>query len=91
MVRRYHSYSPEFQSLNVMSSLGAVILGVSYVAPLVYLAKSFLSGEPAGRNPWQAHGLEWQTESPPPAENFLSPPTVSASAYEYVPAEPADA
>ena len=37
MPRRYHSYPPEMQVLNVMSSAGASILAVGYLLPLGYL------------------------------------------------------
>ncbi|HEX7529048.1 MAG TPA: cbb3-type cytochrome c oxidase subunit I, partial [Thermoanaerobaculia bacterium] len=33
MPRRYHSYPPEFQVLNVMSSAGATVLGLGYLMP----------------------------------------------------------
>ncbi len=66
MPRRYHSYPPEFQVWNVMSSAGASILAVGYVLPLFYLFYSLWYGTPAGPNPWKATGLEWQTPSPPP-------------------------
>ena len=70
MPRRYHAYPPEFQVLNVLSSAGASILGVGYLLPMFYLAWSLRYGKPAGANPWGASGLEWETTSPPPTENF---------------------
>ena len=36
MPRRYHSYPPEFQILNVLSTAGATILAVGYLLPMVY-------------------------------------------------------
>src|SRR5213075_252587 len=66
MPRRYHAYPEEFQVLNVMSTAGASILGVGYLLPMIYLLWSLRYGEPAGDNPWDATGLEWQTPSPPP-------------------------
>ena len=74
MPRRYHVYPPEFQVLNVMSSAGASILAVGYVLPLFYLIWSLCYGKPAGPNPWSATGLEWQTPSPPPTDNFEETP-----------------
>jgi cytochrome c oxidase subunit I len=85
MPRRYHSYPPEFQVLNVMSSAGASILAVGYVLPLVYLIWSLGYGKPAGPNPWGATGLEWQTPSPPPTDNFSATPIVTQGPYEYSP------
>jgi cytochrome c oxidase subunit 1 len=83
MPRRYHTYPPEFQVLNVMSSAGATILGVGYLLPLIYLIWSLRYGPIAGPNPWRATGLEWQTSSPPPTDNFLETPVVTDDPYNY--------
>jgi cytochrome c oxidase subunit I len=84
MPRRYHFYPPEFQMLNVMSTAGASILAVGYVLPLVYLLASLRWGKLAGPNPWDATGLEWQTSSPPPKDNFIETPMVIGPPYDYV-------
>ncbi|MGN6136972.1 MAG: cytochrome c oxidase subunit I [Aureliella sp.] len=81
--RRYHSYPSEFQVFHVMSTLGASILGVGYLLPLIYLLWSLKYGRRASDNPWKATGLEWTTPSPPPTHNFLTPPTVDEPAYAY--------
>ena len=83
MPRRYHMYDPSFQVWNVMSTAGASILGIAYILPLCYLIPSLWFGKPAGRNPWHATGLEWQTPSPPPTENFEETPVVVRPPYEY--------
>jgi cytochrome c oxidase subunit 1 len=83
MPRRYHAYPPEFQVLNVMSTAGASILAVGYALPLTYLLWSLRYGKKAGPNPWHATGLEWQTASPPPPDNFPEIPVVNCGPYEY--------
>ena len=83
MPRRYHTYPPEWQTLNVMSSAGATILGVGYLIPIVYLIWSLKFGPKASANPWGAVGLEWETTSPPPVHNFVTPPVVTTEAYDY--------
>ena len=83
MPRRYHAYPDEFQVLNVLSSAGASVLAVGYLLPLFYFALSLKYGEVAGDNPWGAVGLEWNTTSPPPTENFPTTPVVTWDAYEY--------
>jgi cytochrome c oxidase subunit I len=83
MPRRYHFYPEEFQVLNVMSSAGASILAVGYIVPLIYLGWSMRHGKPAGANPWGATGLEWQTPSPPPTENFETTAVVTEPPYHY--------
>ncbi len=55
MPRRYHIYAPEYQVWNVLSTAGALILGVGYLLPLCYLIPSLWFGKPAGRNPWARH------------------------------------
>ncbi len=84
MPRRYSSYPPEFQVLNVMSTAGATILAVGYLLPILYLTWSMRYGKVAGPNPWPATGIEWQTPSPPPTENFEVTPEVSWDPYDFV-------
>ena len=83
MPRRYHMYPEEFQVLNVLSSAGASILGAGYLIPMIYFVWSLRKGALAGDNPWGAVGLEWQTPSPPPPENFPVTPVVTHEAYAY--------
>lgn len=83
MPRRYWSYPDEYQVLNVLSSAGASILGVGYFIPMVYFLWSMRYGKRATANPWGAVGLEWETTSPPPTENFLVPPVVEHGPYDY--------
>jgi len=83
MPRRYHSYPPEFQVLNVLSSAGASILAVGYLLPFAYLLWSMFYGKHAADNPWSATGLEWQTASPPPEHNFDAAPSVTTEPYAY--------
>jgi cytochrome c oxidase subunit I len=83
MPRRYHTYAPEFQIFNVMSTGGAAVLGIGYLLPMIYLTWSLFYGKKASANPWGAKGLEWEIPSPPPTENFERTPIVMEEAYEY--------
>lgn len=83
MPRRYYTYAPEFQLYNIMSTGGAAVLGIGYLLPMIYLIWSLFYGKKAPANPWTAKGLEWQTDSPPPPENFERTPIVMEEAYEY--------
>ncbi len=83
MPRRYHVYPDEFQVLNVMSTAGASILGLGYLLPMAYLVWSLRYAARAPANPWRATGLEWQTPSPPPTENFAVTPIVDEPPYYY--------
>jgi cytochrome c oxidase subunit 1 len=83
MPRRYHAYPPEFQVLNVLSTAGASVLAFGYLLPFCYFLWSLRYGALAPANPWGATGLEWQTPSPPPTENFEQTPVVTREAYDY--------
>jgi cytochrome c oxidase subunit 1 len=83
MPRRYFQYDDAYHIYNVMSSTGAVVLALAYLLPLFYLTWSLFYGEPAGDNPWNATGLEWQTSSPPPKHNFEKTPVVINEPYDY--------
>ena len=83
MPRRYASYPPEFQVLNILSSAGATILGVGFAMPVFYLIYSLFYGEKAPDNPWLLPSLEWRTQSPPITENFETTPIVTWEAYEF--------
>lgn len=85
MPRRYHEYPPEFQVWQVMSSTGAAVLAFAYLWPLFYLGWSLVKGERAPDNPHDATGLEWQTSSPPPKDNFARAPVVVVEPYRYHP------
>jgi len=41
---------------------------------LAYLVVAIFNGKPAGDNPWRSKSLEWRSPSPPPHENFATPP-----------------
>ncbi|HMT09179.1 MAG TPA: cytochrome c oxidase subunit I [Pyrinomonadaceae bacterium] len=83
MPRRYAAYPEEMQVLNIFSTAGASVLGVGLVMPVVYLTMSLINGKKAEDNPWMHPGLEWRTSSPPPTENFDTPPVVTWEAYEF--------
>jgi len=56
---------------------------LAYVLPMAYFLWSLRYAPKASSNPWQATGLEWQTPSPPPTENFERTPIVTDEPYSY--------
>jgi len=72
MPRRIATYTPadHWTTLNVLSSAGAYLIGVSFLFFLVNQWISWRRPIPAGDNPWDGHALEWATSSPPPHHNF---------------------
>jgi len=83
MVRRISSYDPQYTDGNVISSLGAFLLGISILPFIANTISSWALGARAGNNPWNATGLEWITTSPPPEENFVELPVVTSEPYGY--------
>jgi cytochrome c oxidase subunit 1 len=88
MPRRVASYDPEFTFWNVLASVGAFVLGISIIPFLLNMVSSWISGKPAGNNPWRAIGLEWLVSSPPDVENFEEIPIVVSEPYGYGKNEP---
>jgi len=78
MPRRVANYPADlgWQTLNVVSTVGAFMIGVSFVILLVNLLVSWLHPVPAGDNPWDAHTLEWFATSPPAHHNFERLPPI---------------
>jgi cytochrome c oxidase subunit 1 len=79
MPRRVYTYPPEvgWAPLNLVASLGAALMVLGTLVFLVNAWRSRTAGALAGDNPWEAGTLEWATSSPPPACNFVCPPTVA--------------
>jgi cytochrome c oxidase subunit I+III len=80
MPRRVYTYPAGlgWDGLNLLSTLGALIVAASVALFLWNVWRSRRDGEPAGDNPWGAASLEWATASPPPRANFDRPPVVHA-------------
>jgi cytochrome c oxidase subunit 1 len=80
MTRRIYTYAPEtgWGTLNLVSSLGAVVIVASVALFIGNVFYSLRRGAIAGDNPWGAPSLEWATQSPPPSYVFLHVPIVES-------------
>ena len=77
MPRRIVDYSLPFSDLNLVSSIGAGILGLTQVMFLYIVVKTIRGGEKATDQVWDgAEGLEWTIPSPAPHHTFETPPHV---------------
>ena len=79
MPRRVYTYGPDmhWQALSAFASSGVILMTAGLIVFLVNFFRSREIGEVAGNNPWGDSSLEWGTTSPPPAYNYLYPPTVN--------------
>ena len=78
MPRRIYDYSEDLgvETYNLISTIGAFILGIGVVITCVNVIVSIKKGKRAGNDPWQGNTLEWFTTSPPAANNFDVVPRV---------------
>ena len=80
MPRRYADYLPSdgFTTLNMISTVGAFILGVSTLPFLWNVFRSYRYGEVVTvDDPWGfGNSLEWATSCPPPRHNFTELPRI---------------
>ncbi|MEZ4361799.1 MAG: cbb3-type cytochrome c oxidase subunit I [Kofleriaceae bacterium] len=74
MPRRYWDYDPEFKIFHQLSTVGAVVLGVSIFVQGIYFLWAAKNGARANDNPWGSSTLEWQAPTPPTLYNFTTPP-----------------
>ncbi len=79
MPRRYADYleADGFTTLNVVSTVGAFLLGMSTLPFLLNVIRSARNPRVEVDDPWGwGRSLEWATSSPPPRHNFASMPRI---------------
>jgi cytochrome c oxidase subunit 1 len=78
MPRRYPDYADEFTALNLVSSAGAALLGLS-ILPFLYNVWRTARRAPrvVADDPWgYGNSLEWATPCPIPRHNFTAIPAI---------------
>ena len=80
MPRRVYTYPAGlgFDTLNLISTAGAIILATGFLVFLVDVIRSALREEHSDRNPWQAGTLEWLAEMPPKPWGVRSVPEIDS-------------
>jgi cytochrome c oxidase subunit 1 len=80
MPRSIYTYGADrgWGTLNMITSIGGVIQAAAVLIFAVNLTWSYLKGEVAGNDPWDAWTLEWAIPSPPPVYNFAQDPVVTS-------------
>jgi len=78
MPRRIYDYGADrgWTDLNILSTVGGIVMGISIILLVYNLIRSTISGERVGNDPWEGDTLEWTTTSPPPDYNFAEIPVV---------------
>jgi cytochrome c oxidase subunit I+III len=84
--RRDFVYDAAFVPWHRLATVGAFVLGVSFLVMFYNLSKSLVSGDAAGDNPWAySTTTEWAIPSPPPLENFPGIPSFSGGSLRFEP------
>jgi cytochrome c oxidase subunit 1/cytochrome c oxidase subunit I+III len=80
MPRRVFTYPdlPGYAILNLISTIGAFLMGASVLLLVYIVYRSIKNGKSAGNDPWNGFTLEWLTSSPPPLKNFGEVPGVKS-------------
>jgi cytochrome c oxidase subunit 1 len=80
MPRRVYTYDSGqgWETFNLLSTIGAITVGVATLIFVYNILRSRRSGVRAGPNPWGAPTLEWSIPSPPPVYNFAKIPRVTS-------------
>jgi cytochrome c oxidase subunit 1 len=85
MPRRYFTHLPKYHAMHVIATVGSIILAAGLVLFFANLIVALFKGKKAEQNPWGGVTLEWQIESPPPAENFSEIPIIKGRSYAFNP------
>jgi len=75
----------QYQDIRVLATVSLLVMLVFQLVFFYNCIVSWLSGEEAGKNPWNSNTLEWTTPSPPGHGNWPPEelPTVYRGPYEY--------
>jgi cytochrome c oxidase subunit I+III len=83
--RRVFEYDPSMTVWHQLSTLGAVVLGGSFLIMIYNLVVSAYGGEVADDDPWAyVTTAEWAVSSPPPLENFPGLPSYASGKLEFL-------
>lgn len=102
MPRRVYTYldgQPGWNEMNLVSTIGALLMGVAVVILVINIVITLMKPKNATNDPWEdGRTMEWAIPSPPPEYNFKQTPLVRgldawwvekrAGNKEMTPAEP---
>jgi cytochrome c oxidase subunit I len=78
MPRSIYTYEADrgWNTINMIVSAGGAVQAIAVLILVWNFVDSFMHGQEAGNDPWDAWTLEWSTPSPPPDYNFADDPVV---------------
>jgi len=77
MPRRIVDYNVIFTEFNVISSIGAMIFGLSHLLLLYIVVTTIRGGKKSEKRSWEgAEGLEWEVDSPPAFHTWTTAPVI---------------
>jgi cytochrome c oxidase subunit I+III len=83
--RRVFDYPPGLTPWHQLATIGAFVLGASFLLMFYNLTASLFTGEEAGDNPWAySTTAEWTVPSPPPLENFPGIPSYRSGSIDFL-------
>ncbi|WP_254531185.1 cbb3-type cytochrome c oxidase subunit I [Natrinema gelatinilyticum] len=83
--RRVFHYPEGTQLFHQLATVGAFVLGTSFLLVFITLGKSLVDGPDAPDNPWTfSRTAEWAIPSPPPLENWPDRPSYASGSLEFV-------
>ncbi|MCB0034153.1 MAG: cbb3-type cytochrome c oxidase subunit I [Anaerolineales bacterium] len=85
MRRRIADYGPDLGigAEQALITVATLVIGWSILIMIYNLLSSFRAEAVAGDNPWGSRSPEWQTPSPIPEFNYLTPIEVVGDPYDY--------
>ncbi len=81
--RRYYQYADRYQTLHIVITCFAYLMGSGLLLALVNVIQGIFWGPVSGKNPWRSAGFEWLADCPPLPENFEHQPVVSPESDPY--------
>lgn len=81
--RRVADYEQVFATSDLISTIGAYLVGIGMIVLLYSVVHSWRKGKIAPMNPWGAKTLEWTVPYPIYLENFHEAPVVTSDPYGY--------
>jgi cytochrome c oxidase subunit 1 len=85
MPRRYYDHLPRYHAAHIHATIGSWIMVAGLIIMFTNLVRGLFRKTEVPANPWGGVTLEWTVPSPPPVENFHTPPVITEDPYHFNP------